>query len=214
MTASPSNEQLPCEYRQESRCLVAESILRAVGVESECPLPPDACQNCLARPNARDVNSMTIGVAVLAVGPSSEAAGAVVRMFGDKIDRATAVATATIDDESDYGAGTELTRFLSWLGYEYTPDCNCRGYAATMNRNGIEWCEQNISTIVGWLKYEANARGILFSKIAAVAIVRLAIAKAKVKMQRKAACNGLSQLRPQGDGTDGQVGRNSAAGDP
>lgn len=211
MTVSPSNEPA-CEYRQGTRCLIAESILRAVGVESECPLPPDACRNCLDRPNARDVNSMTIGVAVLAVGPSSQAAGAIVRTFGDKIDRTRAVA-ASDEPSSGGGAGTELATLLSWLGYEYTPDCNCRGYAATMDRNGIEWCEQNISTIVGWLKYEANAREIPFSKIAAVAVVRLAISKAKVKMRRKAACDGLSQLRPQGDGTDGKVGRDSAAGD-
>jgi hypothetical protein len=48
-----------------------------------------------------------------------------------------------------------------------------------MNRNGVDWCEQNISTIVGWLKEESAKRKIPFVESLAILVVKRAIRKSK-----------------------------------
>ncbi len=48
-----------------------------------------------------------------------------------------------------------------------------------MNRNGIDWCEQNISTIVGWLKEESAKRKIPFVESLASLVVKRAIRTSK-----------------------------------
>jgi hypothetical protein len=47
------------------------------------------------------------------------------------------------------------------------------------------WCEKNIDIIVGWLEEEAKNRHLPFSKIAAKALVKLAIYRAKKKANIK-----------------------------
>jgi hypothetical protein len=52
-----------------------------------------------------------------------------------------------------------------------------------MDAMGPDWCAENIATIVGWLKEEADRRGLPFSGVAADLLVRfsirIALAKAK-----------------------------------
>jgi hypothetical protein len=48
-----------------------------------------------------------------------------------------------------------------------------------MDRQGVEWCQANIETIVGWLREQATARGLPFFKAAARLLVRRAIANAR-----------------------------------
>lgn len=82
------------------------------------------------------------------------------------------------------GAGTELKKLLSAVGITATPNCSCNARAADMDRNGIEWCEANIDTIVGWLREEAEKRGLPFLDAAGRMLVRRAIRNA-----RRAAAN-------------------------
>jgi hypothetical protein len=44
-----------------------------------------------------------------------------------------------------------------------------------MNEKGVEWCEQNIDMIVGWLKEEANKRKLPFINTVAKYFVKKAI---------------------------------------
>lgn len=83
--------------------------------------------------------------------------------------------------------GTELKRLLSWFGQYATTGCGCVKHANVMDQRGCDWCEQNIETIVGWLKEEASQRSVLgFSldrvpgfEIGAHALVQQAIKKAR-----------------------------------
>lgn len=77
------------------------------------------------------------------------------------------------------GPGTELKKLLKRLGITASPTCSCNRRAADMDARGVEWCEQNIETIVGWLREEAGKRGLPFVDIAGTALVKLAIRKAK-----------------------------------
>jgi hypothetical protein len=81
--------------------------------------------------------------------------------------------------------GTELSKLLRRFGITATPDCSCNTRAAEMDRQGVEWCEANIDTIVGWLREQATARGLPFLDVAGRLLVRRAISNA-----RKAAAGG------------------------
>lgn len=79
-----------------------------------------------------------------------------------------------------HGPGTELKKLLSKAGITATtPDCSCNARAAEMDRQGVEWCEANLDTIVGWLREQATARGLPFVDIAGRLLVRRAIKNAR-----------------------------------
>lgn len=50
-----------------------------------------------------------------------------------------------------------------------------------MDAMGCDWCEAHIHEIVGWLREEAQARGLPFIDAAARMLVRRAIANARRK---------------------------------
>jgi len=77
------------------------------------------------------------------------------------------------------GPGTELKKLLARVGITATPDCACNAHAAEMDRQGVEWCESNLDTIVGWLREQAAARGLPFLDVAGRLLVRRAIANAR-----------------------------------
>jgi len=78
-----------------------------------------------------------------------------------------------------HGPGTELKKLLAKVGITSTPDCSCTARAAEMDRQGVKWCEANIDTIVGWLREQAEARGLPFLDIAGRLLVKRAIANAR-----------------------------------
>lgn len=77
------------------------------------------------------------------------------------------------------GVGTELKKLLGRFGIRATSSCSCNTRARTMDKNGIEWCENNIDTIVGWLRQEANKRKLPFIDYAGKVLVKKAISNAK-----------------------------------
>ena len=77
------------------------------------------------------------------------------------------------------GPGTELKRLLSAAGISASPGCACLARAAEMDRQGVEWCEQNTDLIVGWLREQAAARGLPFLDVAGRLLVRRAIRNAR-----------------------------------
>ena len=83
------------------------------------------------------------------------------------------------------GPGAELKKILARVGIVAADSCPCNARAAEMDRQGVEWCEDNIGTIVEWLRLQAEARGLPFLDIAGRLLVRRAIRNA-----RKAAAGG------------------------
>ena len=76
-------------------------------------------------------------------------------------------------------AGTALKKLLARIGITATPDCKCNARAAEMDARGCRWCEENIETIVGWLREEATKRRLPFMDAAGMMIVRKAIRSAR-----------------------------------
>jgi len=89
--------------------------------------------------------------------------------------------------EYEGGPGSELKRLLSWLGIKPKAKCKCNERAAEMDRQEAAdpgWCERNIDTIVGWLREEAEARGLPFVDAVGRVVVRRAIARAARRIKR------------------------------
>lgn len=82
-------------------------------------------------------------------------------------------------EENPNGPGTILSKMISSLGIKSSPTCSCKKHALEMNDKGIEWCEQNISTIVDWLKEESSKRKIPFIESVAILVIKRAIRQSK-----------------------------------
>lgn len=80
-----------------------------------------------------------------------------------------------------HGPGTELKKLLAGfpLYITATPNCSCNARAAEMDARGCDWCEENIDTVVGWLREEATKRGLPFLDSAGRLLVRRAIRNAR-----------------------------------
>lgn len=77
------------------------------------------------------------------------------------------------------GPGTELMKLLHMVGLSDVPGCKCKLHATEMDRRGPRWCRDNIGTILGWLREEAERRKLPFIEIGARAAVLLAIRNAE-----------------------------------
>lgn len=84
------------------------------------------------------------------------------------------------------GAGTELKKLLKLMGIVASPNCSCNAKAKTMDENGLEWCKDNIDTIVSWLKEEADKRHLPFLTYGAKRLVKFAIGKAEKRLVNNA----------------------------
>lgn len=84
------------------------------------------------------------------------------------------------------GPGTELKSLLSMIGIKASPNCSCNARARKMDEMGVEWCRDNVTTIVGWLQEEASKRHLPFSRFAARKVVQTAIGRAERKKAKTA----------------------------
>lgn len=76
---------------------------------------------------------------------------------------------------SDQGVGSELEALLGSLWIKPIPGCKCPERARTMNEMGPQWCRDNIETISGWMREEANYRGLPYFEAVGKALIEKAI---------------------------------------
>ena len=80
------------------------------------------------------------------------------------------------------GPGTELAGLLKMIGISpKEKGCQCKSHAKRMDREGPQWCRENIETILGWLQTESKKRKLPFVKQVAKQVVLLAIRRAEKK---------------------------------
>ena len=78
------------------------------------------------------------------------------------------------------GPGTELSKLLKMIGINAKEKgCSCKSHAKRMDREGPQWCRDNIETVLRWLQTEAKKRKLPFVKAAAKQAVLLAIRRAE-----------------------------------
>ena len=109
----------------------------------------------------------------------------ILKLFRDKPEKfLQQLVPRTLDSDPD-GPGTILSNMLSAMGIKSKPNCSCKKRAIHMNKMGNEWCEQNIATILEWLKEEANKRHLPFVRTVAKMMVNKAIKKSKRLLAKK-----------------------------
>ena len=89
----------------------------------------------------------------------------------------------TLESDPD-GPGSVLSNMISSLGIRSSHDCSCKKHAILMNEKGCDWCEENIDTIIGWLKEESAKRKLPFIESVAKLIVKRAIGTSR-RLKRK-----------------------------
>lgn len=79
------------------------------------------------------------------------------------------------------GPGTELKAMLAgWPLYiTSSPTCSCNARARQMDLWGPDECERQMDVILGWLKEQADSRGLPFIRPAVRLMVRRAISRAR-----------------------------------
>lgn len=82
-------------------------------------------------------------------------------------------------EEHPNGPGSVLSNMIKKIGIVMTQGCSCRRHAIEMNEKGNDWCEQNIDTIVGWLREEAEKRRLPFFDSVGKIMVNRAIKKSR-----------------------------------
>ncbi len=82
-----------------------------------------------------------------------------------------------------YGAGTELKNLIAKFGLKPGLNCKCGQHIREMDTVGIEWCEQNVTTIAGWLREEATRARLPFTESGAKILIKRAISNAKKKQK-------------------------------
>ena len=93
-------------------------------------------------------------------------------------------------EENPNGPGTILTNMISTMGIKSSSNCSCRRHAIEMNDNGPDWCEQNMSTILGWLKEESAKRHLPYIESVASLVVKRAIKTSRRLMAQETKKNG------------------------
>lgn len=75
------------------------------------------------------------------------------------------------------GPGTELKKILSKVGITSTENCPCNSHARQMDLWGDAECEkpERMEQILGWLRAQAEGRGLPFIRAAAAMLVRMSI---------------------------------------
>ena len=97
-----------------------------------------------------------------------------------------------------------MKKLLAIIGIHATPTCPCIKHMKEMDRNGPEWCRQNIETIVDWMAKEAEKRKLPFLRTAGKRLVKIAIWKferqEKKRKAEKAKRKSRSKLSSGGTG--------------
>lgn len=75
------------------------------------------------------------------------------------------------------GPGTELKKILARFGITSTASCRCNSHARQMDLWGDDECEkpERMEQILGWLRAQAEGRGLPFIRAAAAMLVRMSI---------------------------------------
>lgn len=71
------------------------------------------------------------------------------------------------------GPGSYLKSMFSWFFLNPTADCPCEQHARQMDEWGPDGCLENLTTIVGWIKEEAESRRLTFNEYSEAVVERL-----------------------------------------
>lgn len=99
--------------------------------------------------------------------------------LGDDIQASLQAMYPRTLEQDPNGPGSILTGMIKTLGISSSSTCSCRRHALEMNDKGPDWCEENMETILSWLRDEAKKRGLPFIDMVGKAMVQRAINRSR-----------------------------------
>lgn len=109
----------------------------------------------------------------------AQAEAALKARLGDDIQKTLQSMYPRTLEQDPNGPGTLLTNMIKTLGISSSSTCSCRRHALEMNDKGPDWCEQNLDTILSWLRDEAKKRGLPFVDMVGKAMIQRAINRSR-----------------------------------
>lgn len=109
----------------------------------------------------------------------SQAERKILELFGEDPARYIRSLYPKTLEENPNHPGTLLSKMIKSVGIQMTDSCSCKRHALEMNEKGNDWCEENIDTIVGWLRDEAKRRGLPFMDSLGKMLIYRAIKKSR-----------------------------------
>lgn len=161
---------MKCPLRKEDSCQLVSDLARV-------PLPiakitDSACENCLSYGKDQTLNKVTVSVAISTLHRN--------RLF-DKQEHAYLLKAIG----SRIGTGRILSASLWWIAKPEEGACYCRSRAAIMDYWGVDKCEREIETIVGWLMEGAEMHGVKWVPKPLQAELARRMVRAAIKKARK-----------------------------
>jgi hypothetical protein len=154
-----------CEQLKNGICSVATNLAR----KDVLPILSQ-CEYCTQQVEpSQSINRVTVSLAINGA-VDAETKLHVMETYGHLLTRSTIKAS---------GPGTELQKLISWF---YSPDnkrCKCATRIAKMNAWGPDKCEENMDTILRWLKHSATINSVIYVESAVRLLVQLAIRRAR-----------------------------------
>jgi len=109
----------------------------------------------------------------------SQAENKITQLFGDDPAKYLRSLYPKTLEENPNHCGTILSKMIKSVGIQMTDSCSCKRHALEMNEKGNDWCEENIDTIIGWLRDEAKRGGLPFMDAIGKMLVYRAIKKSR-----------------------------------
>jgi hypothetical protein len=153
-----------CIHHENNTCKIASKIAGVTVTTTQ-----KACDACSNEKSPRQENNVTYSIALKQLGNTNPAASQQIISQIVKLQK----------PEWFLGPGTELKKLISWF---YSPDkkkCKCASRIAKMNAWGPDKCEENIDTILRWLKHSATINSVIYVESAVRLLVQLAIRRAR-----------------------------------
>lgn len=148
---------MTCPHRDVSLCRIASQIAGRAA-----PVTDAACDACLKSSNPRQINEVTIGVAIVANRTDKAHGKRILDQYGHLIPAAAGVLSSQAQLDAVHhgtGVGSHLWRILTSLGVRHTAGCSCLALAAEMNRLGPEGCRTERSRLAKQMGDNADQYG-------------------------------------------------------
>ncbi|GIW59976.1 MAG: hypothetical protein KatS3mg087_1042 [Patescibacteria group bacterium] len=140
-----------CEYKIDSRCMIAEQFARFHGCKVHVIPTSEACNECLNGYKPKQVNNVTVSIAVKECIKQDQMTIGLMEENKKVLSEYEAILPTFTTGRYPNGPGTILHKIFSSLGFEPKNRCSCWHHVHIMNVRGPKWCREHVDEIFNWI---------------------------------------------------------------
>lgn len=127
-----------CPFLEGTICRIATQMVGCDAVAN-----PSACRYCSLIETSRQINPVTVSLALTAAGSDRSRAEKVFFAYGHLIRRVSGVKNQRRLDRvvNGSGVGSHIWKLLGSIGVEHDSSCNCLEWAEKLNSWGVAGCK-------------------------------------------------------------------------